>query len=156
MSILETYIRPGLKLLPPEMDTREAAAMLIAIGFQESRFEYRKQIRGPARGWWQFEKGGGVKGVLEHRSTRDIVIGVCGRLVIPPDPSICHGLIAYHDALACVFARLLLWTLPSRLPGPGEAEEGWRQYIAAWRPGKPHRATWNDFYDRAWSMVEGG
>jgi len=38
------------------------------------------------------------------------------------------------------FARLLLWTLPSALPTT--ADEGWTQYLDAWRPGKPHPATW--------------
>ena len=37
-----------------------ADVLLLAIGLQESRFEHRQQIGGPARSFWQFERGGGV------------------------------------------------------------------------------------------------
>ena len=45
---------PAAKLLPG-MDSAKARVMLLAIGLQESRFEHRRQIGGPARGFWQFE-----------------------------------------------------------------------------------------------------
>ena len=48
--------------LPDRMLSDEAVTMMLAIGYQESRFEHRRQIRGPARGFWQFEHGGGVVG----------------------------------------------------------------------------------------------
>ncbi len=60
----------------------------------------------------QFEKGGGIKGVLTHPSSKPYIVDVCKRLVVPADIDLCYGLVAYHDALACCFARLLLWTLP--------------------------------------------
>lgn len=150
--IIAEHIAPGLKLLPDYMDTMSARAMLAAIGLQESRFEHRKQIGGPARGWWQFERAG-IYGVLTHSATKDIIADVCARLAIPPVEIFCHELVAYHDALAACFARLLLWSLPYRLPAEEETDEAWRQYIEAWRPGKPHRATWNKFYDDAWKLA---
>ena len=58
---LNKVIIPGLKLLPPKFDTPEARVMMLAIGMQESRFLHRKQIGGPARGFFQFEEGGGVQ-----------------------------------------------------------------------------------------------
>ncbi|MCV6902125.1 MAG: hypothetical protein NTT76_05400, partial [Achromobacter xylosoxidans] len=65
--IIDTGISPALALLPAGMDTQAAHVMLLAIGLQESRFTHRQQIGGPARGFWQFEKGtrasrGGVWG----------------------------------------------------------------------------------------------
>ncbi len=154
MNELENYVLPGLSLLPTKMDTLKARAHLLAIGFQESGFENRKQIGGPARGFWQFERGGGIHGVLTHPSTSAIITDVCKRLVVPADIDICYGLVAYHDALACCFARLLLWTLPRPLPGKDDVEEAWSQYIMAWGPGKPRKETWERCYRSAWTMVE--
>jgi hypothetical protein len=43
------------KLLP-FMDSPKARVLSAAIGHQESRFIHRRQINGPARGFWQFER----------------------------------------------------------------------------------------------------
>ena len=68
--VVEKAIRPALAALPARMRSREAVVMLLAIGLQESLFRYRRQMaNGPARGFWQFEKMGGVAGVLQHRTT---------------------------------------------------------------------------------------
>jgi len=153
--INKLFLDTGFSLLPPQMDTAQARAMLLAIGLQESRFQYRFQVRGPARGFWQFESGGGVAGVINHRSTRYIIADACDSLVIPCTVSNCYQAIAYNDVLACVFARLLLWTLPFPLPEIGNREESWHQYIDAWRPGKPHRHTWDDLYQKVMNFIGG-
>jgi len=149
-NILDKFILPGLSYLPPQMDSVQARAMLIAIGMQESRFEHRKQIGGPAHGWWQFELGGGVTGVIKHPATSNIALDVCRKLVIPFTPTECYEAITYNDVLACCFARLLLWTLPGKLPENGERDKGWQQYMAAWRPGKPRRESWDAYFNTAW------
>src|SRR5690606_35531315 len=64
--VVEQAIWPAYALLPSRMDSDRATVMLLAIGLQESRFEHRRQIKGPARGFWQFERGGGVRGVMTH------------------------------------------------------------------------------------------
>jgi len=148
--INRVVISPGLSLLDPRMDTKEARAMLIAIGMQESRFQHRRQISGPARGFWQFEKAG-IEGVLSHRASYDMARRVCAALRITPTVDSCYDAITYNDALAVCFARLLLWTLPEPLPGMKDVDEGWRQYIKAWRPGKPHRETWDAFFFGGWA-----
>jgi len=152
---LRIVINPGLALLPPGFDSLPARAMLLAIGQQEGdRFRARAQYHGgPARGFFQFERGGGVKGVLAHPSTK-IVHSVLDRLQYKDhSPEACHTAIEHNDALATVFARLLLYTLPGALCCSGEFDESWARYIAAWRPGKPHRATWNEYYDNAWGVL---
>ena len=138
---------PGLSLLPQTMDTYHGRVMLRAIALQESRMKYRRQIRGPARGWFQFESGGGVRGVLNHGSSKKHAQFVCERLEYPATQPAVYNALADCDALACAFARLLLWTLPHRLPT--NAEDGWRQYLAAWRPGRPHESTWQKFWEQA-------
>lgn len=139
-------------LLPPVMDSPEAKAMLMAIAMQESRFDERRQIGGPARGFWQFEKGG-LRGVLEHKESKPLIYSVLDRLDYDHSLLTSYTAIEHNDVLAFAYARCLLWTLPDPLPGQTEAAEGWRQYIEAWRPGKPHRGTWDAFYQQAWEMA---
>jgi hypothetical protein len=146
-------IPAAFDLLPARMMSKEAIAMLLAIGLQESAFQYRTQINGPAHGFWQFEKAGGVKGVLEHPSTLPTITGVCDVLAYPATSAACYAAIVDNDVLACCFARLLLWASPSALPGPSQPAKGWAIYLAQWRPGKPHPATWNAHYQHAWTVA---
>ncbi len=160
------FILPaGLQHLPERLDTIEARAMLLAIGLQESDFKHRVQLignhrhwwdslRGPARGWWQFERAG-VTGVLRHRATADHAATVLERLRYPDEVGMVHKALAHNDPLAAVFARLLLFTVPNRLPRRDEANEAWRQYTWAWRPGKPHPARWPSRYAEAWRIAAG-
>lgn len=53
------------------MDSAAARCQMLAIGLQESRLQHRRQNGGPARGFWQFEKGGGVKGILFHETAQE-------------------------------------------------------------------------------------
>lgn len=139
-------IPSAMALLPERLDTPAARAMLVAIGLQESRLEHRRQIRGPAHGFWQFESGGGVHGVLTHHASKPIVEPVLE--VLRYRPGDCYFAIVDNDVLACVFARLLLWTHPR--PLPVDAGSAWAYYLECWRPGKPHRETWDHFYAQAW------
>jgi len=152
--VLQVAIYPGLALLPKQMNSPAAIAMLLTIGLQESRFTYRRQVGGPARGFYQFEKMGGVAGVLQHYQTSIIINGVLDRLQYDRSVSTSYSAIEHNDVLATAFARLLLWTLPDTLPQKDEYERSWEQYIEAWRPGKPHRQTWNEFYRQAWGIFE--
>ena len=152
--LLRLGVEPALSLLPEAMDSREARVMLIAIAMQESRAIHRVQIGGPARGFWQFERGGGVAGVLRHAASREHAVAACERLGYAPDVGACYTAIADNDVLAGVFARLLLWTLPQALPDT--PEEGWRQYLDAWRPGKPHPGAWPQCWDIAQHTVAPG
>lgn len=154
--IAQVVIPETLALLgQPRLDTPAARAMLLAIGLQESRFEHRVQIGGPAHGYWQFEEGGGVKGVLRHEATKGPIRAVLAARGVADTTRAAYDAIVSDDVLACAFARLLLWTLPGALPARGDPEGGWRQYVDAWRPGKPHRQTWDALYAQAWGLVAG-
>ena len=148
---LAIAIDPALTLLPAAMRSKEARAMLLAIGLQESRLSARQQIGGPARGYWQFEPIG-VEGVLTHHTTRRTAAQIVERLDYTPADV--YEAIAFDRVLAAAFARLALYPLPLRLPGRGGVNAAWSQYIAAWRPGKPHRKTWAAFYVQAWDTVD--
>jgi hypothetical protein len=153
--ILEFAITPALVLLPAAMGSPSAMAMLLAIGLQESKLKNRHQIGGPAHSYWQFEQGGGVVGVLKHPSTKPHIQSVLAALDYDQttDAPACYAIIEHNDILAASFARLLLWTLPQGLPDADDPEAGWQAYIKAWRPGKPHRETWDAYFEQAWQVV---
>jgi len=150
----DTVYRATMELLPAHMNTMPAKAMLIAIGLQESRFTHRRQTgNGPAKGYWQFEQGGGVRGVLTHRATKPHALAVLDRLGYSDYAVTVWNALEHNDILAMAFARLNLWWIPGALPGPGEHDKSWAYYIDGWRPGKPHRHTWDAFYDEAWQLA---
>ena len=151
--ILSRIVGPGLALLPSRMDSERARLMLLAIGLQESRFEHRRQIGGPARGFWQFERAGGVQGVLRHPATAKLAAAVCAEQGVEPTATAVYNRLEHDDLLACAFARLLLWSDPQPLPAPGYASASWQYYLRTWRPGKPHRHTWDALYARAHDAV---
>lgn len=144
--------RAAALLLPPKLDTQAAWAQLYAIGRQESRLDARRQIGGPARGFWQFEKGG-IQGVLNHPASQPLIFSVLDALDYDRLVDTSYTAIEHNDVLAFAYARCLLWTLAGPLPGPGDPDTGWAQYTAAWRPGTPRRQTWNAFYAEAWQAA---
>ncbi|AWH15455.1 hypothetical protein [Pseudomonas phage 98PfluR60PP] len=143
-------------LLPPKYDTPAARLLLLTIGLQESRFQYRAQLGGgPARGFWQFEEGnpkskGGVWGVLNHYLVGPLAKQFCRQLGIAADPKTVWRAMETNDVLAAGFARLLLLADAKALPKVGAVEDAWECYAKrTWRPGKPHRDTWDGFYAQA-------
>lgn len=138
------------RLLPGQFDSHSARVMLLAIGLQESRFTARVQGGGgPARGFWQFEQGGGVHGVLNHPASRLYAKSVCLLRGVAPTDGDLYRSLANDDLLACAIARLLLYTDPKPLPRVGDADGAWDYYLRNWRPGKPHRDTWDALYTAA-------
>lgn len=162
--ITDTAIAPAMRLLPPAMDTMQARVMLLAIGLQESRFEYRRQMgNGPARGFWQFELGtaksrGGLWGVFLHPASHQLLHDVAIKCFVRlPSPATIYQAIECDDVLAAATARLLLWTDSLPLPALGDEAGAWRMYAErCWRPGKPHPETWPGFYRQALAFVQGG
>lgn len=138
-------LSPAFGLLPAEMDSPMARTCLLAIGLQESGLKARYQIlnskaKGPARGLWQFEAGGGVRGVLNHPGVSAHARWICGvRGVAPLVTSVWRSL-ERDDILAACFARLLLYADPK--PLPSNEDQGWDVYLNSWRPGKPHADRW--------------
>jgi hypothetical protein len=145
-------LRPALTMLPPAMTSPEARAMVLAIALQESKLIARRQVHGPARGYAQFEFAG-VSGVMRHEASRVYADQLCDALDVPPLIGTVHAALEYQDILAAGFARLLLWTHPHPLPKEPQAWLGWQQYLATWRPGKPHQHTWQDHWTTAWAVV---
>lgn len=157
---LAEVIDPGLKFLTaaivrPDLDSPEARVMLMAIAGQESAWSHRRQIGGPARSYWQFEKGGGVAGVLAGRQTGPWVKEFCDTIDIPFDAATIFEAMAWSDHLAVAMARFNLWLVPGALPALGAQDRAWTYYVGQWRPGKPHPAAWPANYQTALKAVTG-
>jgi hypothetical protein len=151
-------IDAGLALLPAAMSSPQARVMLYAIGLQESRFTARRQIVGgkpigPAKGFWQFERGGGCKGVVIHPASRYWMHRVCVTQNMPFNATAIWNAVETNDMLAAAAARLLLFTDPKKLPALDDAAGAWNLYVRTWRPGKPHRKTWDAFHQQAQYIV---
>lgn len=148
-TVIKTVIEPGLSLLPASMDTKAARVLLLAFGLQESRFEDRDQLEkngkntvlGPALSFWQFERAGGVLGVLQHPASRKYAQKICDARGVASDSRSVWERMATDDALGCAFARLLIWTDPLVLPAESDSEGAWRLYLRTWRPGAYTRGT---------------
>ena len=156
---LHDVIGPALSRLPARMDSLEARVLLLAVGLQESRMTYRRQLGGPARGLWQFEVGtpetrGGVTGVLLHPASRNYLVSICTARELRPEAHAIYEQLEHDDVLAAIVARLLLWTDPAPLPAVTDADAAWAYYLRTWRPGKPHPETWHMLHARARAAVE--
>lgn len=158
-AVLQNIIIPALAMLPPKMTSDAAKVEMLSIGLQESRFTSRYQIvqgkpgaKGPARGFWQFESGGGVKGVMNFATTKQLAQDICAKRGVPFVQNTVWQALETDDILAACFARLLLWTDPKAIP-VNNAQAGWDLYQRVWRPGQPHRQTWDAFYQRAVDAV---
>lgn len=137
--------RPAMTLLPDAMRSERAALIGLAIGGQETGYRTRVQMGGgPARSFWQFEKGG-VRAVF--RSEAALAASVCSGLGVLPAVESVHAALATNDLLGAVFARLLLWSDPH--PLPADSAGAYQLYLRAWRPGKPDDARWPSAYEAA-------
>ena len=159
--LLRTAIIPALaELVAGDIaDTLEARRFMLAIALQESNLCNRRQVSadgsesGPAASFWQFEKGGGCKGVFIHPAVAPRMRQVCGDFNVEPNALALWEAMRYSDIVAAVAARLLIYTLPGSLPVT--AGDGWAQYLAAWRPGKPHPEAWAGHWATADATVKG-
>ncbi len=149
---LAQIIEPGLALLPALLTTRGSKTMLLAIALQESGLKHRRQITGPARGLWQFERIA-VTHVLQHAASAAMALDVCKARGVVPESRSVHDALMRDDLLACAFARLNLFTDAQPLPCVGEIAAAWATYKRVWKPGKPHLNRWQDNYPLAVEAV---
>jgi len=132
---LHTLIRPTLAELGEPYASPEAECLLLAIGVQESGFLGRVQTHGPARGFWQFEIEAVRDFVWHGEEALQLAVSHSGVML---ETSVLYTNLAYPqaDPAACILARDLLWRGSlSPLPALEDVEEGWFQYLHAWRPG---------------------
>lgn len=158
---LAHIVVPALRELPARMDTPEARVLCLAAMGVESNLADRDQLErdgrdavtGPALGLGQFERGGGVHGVLNHAASRASALAACAARGIDPSPRDVWLALEHDDVLAAIFVRLLLWTDPKPLPPIGHMWEAYSYYLRNWRPGKPDAKRWPRHYTAAVEAV---
>jgi hypothetical protein len=151
---LDRYILPAAyAVLPATMQSNRASALLLAIALQESKLVHRRQVKGPARGFWQFEEIG-VEEVRRNPASRSSYQEALAALRYRQEATTAalHVAIEHNDVLACVTARLALWRHPDELPRATEPVRAWGQYQTIWAPGRPHPETWAGHYSTAWDL----
>lgn len=149
---LKTDIAAGLALLPAKMDSLDASVLLYATSRQENPQRLAQQVGGPAVGDYQFEKGGGVKGVMTHASVAELTEAVCAARKVTFDAGSIYQALKTDAVLAAALARLLYYTDPKQLPYAGDELAAWQLYLRTWRPGAYKRtpeelhAKWKKSY----------
>jgi hypothetical protein len=152
-AIRREVIAPALAILG-QPETPELLVLMLAICGQESGFKARAQVlngggKGPARGLWQFERGGGVRGLMTHRATHEPLRLLCRARDVAYDSTQIWMAMETDDILAAGCARLLLLSDPRKLPAVGDESGAWDYYLRNWRPGKPHPKRWPANYSAA-------
>lgn len=132
---LKEDISTGLSLLPSKMASRAAMVLMYATSRQENPQRLPQQVGGPAVGDYQFERGGGVRGVVEHDSVADLTRSVCRARKVQCDTGSIYQALKTDPVLAAALARLLYYTDPKALPEVGDEAGAWALYLRTWRPG---------------------
>lgn len=172
MRVIDQTYREGY--LPAGLDSPKARVLMLAITRQESRWLYRDQLEangkdtipGPAMGLGQFERGGGVTGVMTHRASRTLAQAAVKRAGVAWNAREVWLALETNDQLAMAFVRLLLLTDPAALPAVGAVADSWDYYLRNWRPGAftfgtpakraKLRSEWSENYRHAMHAFEGG
>jgi hypothetical protein len=148
-------IVPALAKMDAGMDSPQARVQLLAIALQESSLRTRTQdANGPARGLWEFERGG-VLAVLNNPASMQRAIELCRAFAVAPIPSDVYYTLPHDDLFACGMARLMLWCDPHPLPALGDADDAWVCYQKNWGPGKPRPQDWSANYAAALATAKG-
>lgn len=135
----------------PQLNSIDAGRMILASAIQESGLEHRHQIGGPAHGLAQEEPIGAAEALrIDNEVLNTRFLEALG---LPQDRDKLHRALEWSEWGMVVSARLKLWPLPDRLPRQHEQDEAWKQYIAAWKPGKPWPHKWEHSWITACQAV---
>lgn len=163
---LKSDIDSGLAQLPESLRTLDAKVQLYATSIQENPTRAPRQIIkkdgklqaiGPAAGDYQFEKTGGIRGLINFKSDRlqQMLSEVCKARKVAVAVDALFDAIQVDPVLAAALARLLYFTDSGVLPKAGAEQYAWEVYLRTWRPGayerdpKGLRAKWSKSYAEA-------
>lgn len=163
---LKADIDAGLALLPEPLRTLDAKVQLYATSVQENPARAPRQLIkkdgklqpiGPAAGDYQFEKTGGIRGLVNFKSARlqKMLSGVCKARKVAESVDALFDAIQVDPVLAAALARLLYYTDSGALPKAGAEQYAWAVYLRTWRPGAYERdpeglrAKWSQSYAEA-------
>lgn len=151
----EHILKPAASNLGAQFPTLagfRAEYFLLAVAGQESAWIDRVQAGGPARGFWQCEQGGMLRGVMSGQYA-SMLERLCDLYAVPNDEGTVFEALAWHDTLAYAVARLGLFMDPHALPALNDEAGAWGVYLRAWQPGKPSRNRWSIVYGQAMAAL---
>lgn len=154
---LRTDIAAGLALLPANMDGLPPSILLYCTCLQENPKRLPKQVGGPAVGDYQFERGGGIRGIMNpaFKTVFAAAQSACAQRDVEFTAAAIYEALKTDPVLAAALARLLYYTDPKPLPAVGDESGAWALYLRTWRPGayarQPEelRAKWKKNYPLA-------
>lgn len=163
---LKSDIEAGLALLPDTLRSIDAKVQVYATSIQENPTRVPRQLIkkdgnlqpvGPAAGDYQFEKTGGIRGLVNFKSPRlqQMLDHVCAERMWGKNEDTLFGAVQVDPILAAALARLLYFTDAGALPKAGAEQYAWDVYLRTWRPGayerdpKGLRAKWSKSYAEA-------
>ena len=133
-SQIKDIIQDTLKKI--DLYSKEAEHFIYNTGLVESRYEYLKQIKGPARGMWQCEPWVAVdicKNYLKYReSLMKKIASVCKLQLVyflEPNESDWEDILTYNIAAQISMCRLHYRRVPKPLPkNLAEQAAQWKNY----------------------------
>lgn len=157
--LIRECINPALEFLPANFDSLNARILMGATCIQESDLIYRRQVKGPAVSFAQFERIG-IKDVLERPTSAKLAAEACKFHNTAPTVNAVYERFKTPegDILAMIFTRLNYWNNTKPLPQFNSRSSEplfWDYYKTTWRPGKPHLDRWPRSFWRAYGAFEG-
>jgi|TARA_R100001530_G_scaffold3566_7_gene5214 hypothetical protein len=123
------------------MYSDEALALLIGTGAVESGYKYLKQIKGPARSYWQIEPATAIDNLDNYLSYRPELLNKVAKASMIPyqildeiNLKIMETLLTCNIAFAICMARIKYYRVPKPLPASGDLEgqaKYWLKYYNA-------------------------
>lgn len=157
--LMKQILIPALKFLPPQLDSINVRVLLLSIGFQESGFVSRVQVKDDnmqddivGKGFYQFTYIA-CKDVYEFQTNRFNFLDILNQLRIQNSARAVHTAIQFHDILATITARIFLYQSPLSVPCCDDYKSMWYIYKSRWRPGRPRRENWDTHCKRAKEIV---
>lgn len=116
-NVRDLVVRPTLKRLG--MHSAASENLVWITGIAESRYQYIKQVRGPALSWWQIEPETmdwlWFDYLARRKDLRDSVEDLTAPMPILEQ-------LPWNAALACALCRVRYWTVPEKLPDAEDAD----------------------------------
>lgn len=139
--VLADVIVPAFEHLPSEMDSPEARLIVLATGVQETQYQTRQQVDGPARGLFQAQYNF-ILDLMHNPASGNHVWNLCGVMGITYGSHAMFDALLRDDPFAACMCRLGFWCDPRPLPDVGDVLGAWGAYERVQRPGKPSYTRW--------------
>tara|TARA_Y100000310_G_scaffold108643_1_gene107029 strand:+ start:1200 stop:1688 length:489 start_codon:yes stop_codon:yes gene_type:complete len=143
-----------------DMYSDDALALMIGTGAVESNYRYLKQVKGPARSFWQVEPATGLDNIENYLKFRPEswwkICMSCHMENHPMDSwskERMENLLVGNIQFAICMARLKYWRVPKPLPGKDDIEgqaEYWLKHYNAGGKGtvKKYQDAWVAYLDK--------